>query len=415
MDKIQLDYNSTYISLNLIDELDYVIGQYGKPNITFIYTLNAFIESFVLNSIFYISSQEYNHLRILSKSLFPNGRPILELLINTKSLKCISGIGNNIGQVVGIFNNDMNNPRSYQEKIKEFMANGLDTNTARSKYLTLSDIDVEVKKIKFLALGKVEGGFVALESTNKPENFYNDLYKATYFSNVQAVLPFYSYKQQISQNKARCISRDIINELTIGFEKRQEIVKQYFGCYNQPIPPLVNILLSQCNTINDITQKILQLRLDFSELRESVVKYEKRIKDSKTIKEQIDAIKEYNEFWVVFNNKYINNSNRLVFNFWEILDNSNLEKSIYCNTISDIIEDLNIGKIIGKSSSKIINYYKENKIINRFRGVTNLWNLLNNSPNIEEQINNYERIFKVKLDTESFDKLRDIFINIKHY
>lgn len=415
MDKIQLDYNSTYISLNFIDELDYVIGQYGKPNVTFIYTLNAFIESFVLNSIFYISSQEYNHLRILSKSLFPNGRPILELLINTKSLKCISGIGNNIGQVVGIFKNDMNNPRSYQEKIKLFLNNGLDTNTARSKYLTLSDIDAKVEKIKFLDIGKVEDGFIALESTNKPENFYNDLYKATYFSNVQAVLPFYSYKQQISQNKARCISRDIINELTIGFEKRQEIVKQYFGYYNQPIPPLVNILLSQCNTINDITQKISQLRLDFSELRESVVKYEKRIKESKTIKEQIDAIKEYNEFWVVFNNKYINNNNRLVFNFWEILDNSNLEKSIDCNTFSDIIEDLNIGKIIGKSSSKIINYYKENKIINRFRGVTDLWNLLNNSPNIEEQINNYERIFKVKLDTKSFDKLKDSLINIKHY
>lgn len=415
MDKIQLDYNSTYISLNFIDELDYVIGQYGKPNITFIYTLNAFIESFVLNSIFYISSQEYNHLRFLSKSLFPNGRPILELLINTKSLKCISGIGNNIGQVVSIFKNDMNSPRSYQEKIKLFLDNGLDTNTARSKYLTLSDIDAKVEKIKFLDIGKVEDGFIALESTNKPEKFYNDLYKATYFSNVQAVLPFYSYKQQISQNKARCISREIINELTNGFEKRQEIVKQYFGYYNQPIPPLVNILLSQCNTINDITQKILQLRLDFTELRESVVKYEKRIKESKTIKEQIDAIKEYHEFWLVFNNKYINNNNRLVFNFWEILDNSNLEKSIDCNTFSDIIEDLNIGKIIGKGSSKIINYYKENKIINRFRGVTNLWNLLNNSPNIEEQINNYERIFKVKLDTESFDKLKDIFINIKHY
>ncbi|GGD14891.1 hypothetical protein GCM10011368_16040 [Hyunsoonleella pacifica] len=42
MNNVNLEYNSTYISINLLDELDYVIGEYGKPNSIFIYSLNAF-------------------------------------------------------------------------------------------------------------------------------------------------------------------------------------------------------------------------------------------------------------------------------------------------------------------------------------------------------------------------------------
>lgn len=106
MERLDLDYNSTYISLNLIDELDYIIGGYEKPNVVFLYTLNSFIESFILNSTFYISEQEVKHSSIVSKAIFPNGRPILEMLSRTKSMKMISGIGNSIGKVISITKTD---------------------------------------------------------------------------------------------------------------------------------------------------------------------------------------------------------------------------------------------------------------------------------------------------------------------
>ncbi len=409
MNKLELDYNSTYVSLNLIDELDYVIGEYGKPNLTFIYTLNAFLEAFVLNSIFYISEQEFKHMQLLSKSLFPSGRPILELLSKTNSMKAISGIGNNIGQVVSIIKHDTNNPISYQEKIAEFIENGIDTKIAREKYLTLSDLNRKVEKLKFLNIGKVEDGLIALESTNTPEDFFNALNKATYYSNVQSVLPFYSYKQQITQTKIRGISKEIITGITNIFEKKQDAINQYFGCSNQQIPPLVNILLSQCNSINDIPDKLLQLRHDFTNLRKSIITYEKRINESHNIKEQIDALEEYNEFWKLFNKKYTNSS-RLVFNFWDLAEDSNLDQSIDnaidSGSYSNIVEDLNLGKVIGKSVKKLLEYSNEKRIINRFRGITDLWKLFNDSPNVKDQIKNYERIFNVELYIESIDRLK---------
>ncbi|MDN3594337.1 hypothetical protein [Zunongwangia endophytica] len=146
MTNINLNYNSTYISINLIDELDYVIGGYGKPNAIFIYSLNTFLEAFILNSSFYLSSQEFKHLQIVSKAIFPNGRPILELLSKTQKLSAIGGIGNEIGQVVALGSFDPENPKSYQERIKDFIENGLHAKETREKYLILTFVDKEIKK-----------------------------------------------------------------------------------------------------------------------------------------------------------------------------------------------------------------------------------------------------------------------------
>ena len=143
MNEVNIQFNSTYISSNLIDELDYIIGEYEKPNVTFIYSLNAFIEAFVLNSNFYLTDKEFKHINLLSKSIFPSGRPILELLLKNKKVSIISGIGNNIGQVTGIIKTDFSNPISYQEKIDKFISEGLDTEVAREKYLKISSLNNE--------------------------------------------------------------------------------------------------------------------------------------------------------------------------------------------------------------------------------------------------------------------------------
>lgn len=409
MSKLDLEYNSTYISLNLIDELDYIIGGYDKPNITFIYTLNTFIESFILNSKFYISDQEFKHLHIVSKSIFPNGRPILELITKTKCLSAIGGIGNNIGQVVSIGKFDPNNPTSYQERIQEYVEKGLDTKDSREKYLKISILNEEVEKLSFLNIGRVEDGYVALVSHNSPQDFFNKLNELTYYSNVQATLPYYCYKNQLNEFQNRGLGKEIITRLTDVFESKQAQINQYFGYTNQHIPPLVNILLSQCNSINDIPDKIYQLREDFTLLRKSLVKYEAQLSEAKNIKEQIDAIEELNAFWITFNKKYSEN-NRLIYNFWEVAENSDYEKSIDSTidnqSITGVIEDLNLGKVIGKSTKKIIDMYKEKKIINRFRGVTDLWSLFNKSPNIKEHIKNFERVFNVKIEEKALQELR---------
>jgi len=407
MKEINLDYNSTYISLNLIDELDYIVGGYGKPNVVFLYSLNSFIESFILNSTFYISDQELKHAQIVSSTIFPHGRPILEMLSKTNSLKAITGVGNSIGTVVSIGKSDPN--KSYQESISEYVHNKKHIPNAKEKYLKIANLDENVQNILFLNIGKVDDGLIGLEVQNTPEKFYQKINKITYNSNVQAVLPFYSYGYQISEIPKRGLGKEIMSKLTEHFNSQFNEINSFFGYTNQQIPPLVSILLGQCLSILEIPSKLIQLREDFSNLRTSIVKYEKQISESTTIKEQLIAIKEINSFWEVFNKKYSSNS-RLLYNFWEIAESSEYETSvdnlIEGESLSKIIEDVNIGKVVGKSALKVFDFIKDRRVINRFRGVSDLAALFENAPNIKEHINNFERIFETDLTDNSIKQLK---------
>jgi len=416
MEEVKLEYNSTYISINLIDELDNVIGGYGKPNAIFIYSLNAFLESFVLNSNFYISDQEARHFQVVSKAMFPNGRPILELLAKTKCLMGIGGIGNQIGKVVSIGKFDPKNPTSYQERIEHYINHGLDTNEVRQKYLILPSLNDDIKELIYLNIGRVEGGYAATESQNSPQKFYSKLCDVTKATNIQVTLPFYNYKFQIEEVQSRGLGKEIISKLTDSFLNRQKRIEQYFGISNQNIPPLVAILLSQCKSISDIPEKIIQLRGDFTNLRQAIVKYEKRINEAENIKEQLEAIDEVNEFWKVFNRKYSEDS-RLFYQFWEIANESGYEKSID-NSIdtgdtSKIIEDLNLGKVAGKGAKKVFTWYKDRKIINRFRGVTDMWKLFEDGPNLKKQLLLFEKIFDFKVNETELTELNKKINQIK--
>lgn len=342
--------------------------------------------------------------------MFPSGRPILELLSKTKSLSIIGGIGNNIGKVVSIAKFDSNNPTTYQERIQDFISNGIETTHARKEYLVIPEIDTEIEKLLYLNLGKVEGGFVATVHENSPQAFYKQLCNATHESNVQATLPFYSYQFQIAETKLRGIAKEVIANLSNAFEEKRKHVDQYFGSTHQNLPPLVTILLTQCRDISDLPEKMLQLREDFTKLRDCIFTYEKRINEAVNIKDQIEAIDELNEFWTVFHKKYSENK-RLLYQFWEVANESDYEKSIDnsvdSSDTSKMLEDLNAGKVIGKGAGKLFSWYKDKRIINRFRGVTDIWSLFENAPSLKKQVDEYERLFKVKLDKSEVGRLQD--------
>ena len=416
MNDLKLEYNSTYLSLNLIDELDYVIGGYGKPNAIFLYSLNTFLEAFILNSKFYLSGQEAKHISIVSKAIFPHGRPVMELLSKTNSLMVIGGIGNEIGQVVSIGKVDPGNPQSYQEKIKHYIEHGLETEDTRRKYLVLPSLDDFDLKLKYLNIGRVEDGYVATESTNTPQQFYSKLCSVTENSNVQATMPFYSYSYQINEIANRGISKEIITKLSDSFQQKKKKVDEYFGFKNQSIPPLVSILFSQCKTKDQIPEKMLQLRNDYTNLRNSVVKYEERLNEADSIKDQLDAIDEINEFWSVLNKKYSEDT-RIVAQLWELAEESGYENSID-NAIdlgdtSELLEDLNPGKVGGKGLKKALTWYKDKKIINRFRGVTDIWKLFENTPNVKKQLLDFERLFGIKISEQELSDLNNKINTIK--
>jgi len=79
---LKMPYNVAYLNWSLIDELDYVVGGYGLPNQSFIFSLNSFIESYVLNDVFHFSVLEWNHYMTTNKSILSDGRPIFKILFD---------------------------------------------------------------------------------------------------------------------------------------------------------------------------------------------------------------------------------------------------------------------------------------------------------------------------------------------
>lgn len=186
-------------------------------------------------------------------------------------------------------------------------------------------------------------------------------------------------------------------------------LNRYTGYKKIPIPPLVPILLSQCKTKEDIPEKLKQLRQDFTELRKPFVDIEKRLYECETIKEQFKINDEFQSFWNAFSKKYKTTSNRLAFHFWDLKDKSNindaLENILDGNKAEDFLKDLNVTNFSVSILSKIHALYKDKKALNRFKGVTNLWDLFLNSPTLEKQASDIERLFGLKINQKELSSI----------
>lgn len=407
-DKLTLKYNSAYININLVDELDHVIGGYGKPTLEFLFSFNTFVESYVLNENFYLSEQEFQHLQLTSKVLFPNGRPILDLLAKEHKLAMISGLGNAVGRIAYIGDVPDKNKETIDKAFNEFYTSFGEK--IKAEYFLLSDLEKPSVDVKYLNTSIQDNKLLIVERFNNSNEIVKSLFEATENTNIQMTLPIYTYKNQFTEIKKYGITNEVFKKLSdLHLDKLSEVSK-YLGYANQSLPPLIPILLSQCRTINDIPNKLVQLRKDFTELRTSFVSFEKEINESKTIKEQLKAIDNFNNFWVAFHKKYEIKSNRLIYRFWDVAKESNYEDSvdnaIDSESTSDMIKDLNLGKVIGKVSSKTFEWIKDKRVLNRFKGITNVWELFEKSPNLKTQFKDIERIFNIVVTDKDLDRIK---------
>jgi hypothetical protein len=399
-EKIRIENNTCIVSSYLIDELDYVVGGYGQPTIESLFNLNAFIEAYVLSSNFIFSKHELDHIQITSKVLFPNGRPIFELISDLKTMYAIGGVGNPIMQCV------------YVDKVKkkdsDTIQNAIDTFQNKDperikKTFTISDLENPTESVKTLSVGFQESQILIGESTNKPFEIVKNFYSSIKNYNVQAALPIFTYKQQFNELRKKAISKEIFK--TICEIKGQEIkdAEEFIGGEIQALPPLVNIVLAKAKNREDIPKVIKEIREDFTAFRSCCEKFENNLNNAKTIKEQLETIKEYKVFWGTLVKKYTDKTSRIVFRFLDMAKESDYENSmdniIDTQNASDIIKDLNLGKVAGKAGLLAWDKIKEKRILNRFKGVTDLWGLIDNVPAFELQIKNAERVFKTKIDT----------------
>lgn len=412
----KIKQNSAYYNFELLQELDYVIGGYGKASQEFIFNFNNFVESFILNEHFLLSNQEWNHHFLTSKATFPNGRPITELVLTHKNGMQILGFPFfvNMGKVLYAEDVPITIDRKgeselyvdFQDRNKDYL---IEKYFAPKKFENF-EVKYPVLVTNYSKSQKIDSKrFVVIECETTPTELLSGLYKALPDNNFQTTIPLTGFKAELEINKGLGISKSTIETLKKLHDINIEELVNFSGYKKIPIPPLVPILLSQCKTIDDIPDKLLQLRNDYQELRHSFLNYEQKISESKNLKEQFAINKEYISFWEAFSRKNKISKNRLMFQFWDLGKESkiidSIENVVDSGSFDNFVGDLSFTKLGVKGANKLIEYFKDRKALNRFKGITNLWELFQKSPTLENQVKDIERIFGIKMDIDALNRI----------
>lgn len=410
-----MPYNTAYLNLSLLDELDYVIGGYGKPNQGFIYTLNSFIETYVLNETFFFSVLEWKHFLLTNKSILTNGRPIRAILIKKDDTVVFKDWSIDVDSKVLYSKPVVEGKNEIQYCMDEFQKTA--SKEIKDKFFKPAVFLESNQKYAYLTSNfgfhiVPNDVYIIYDHKQTPSELLRGLYESTSNDNFQVAIPFNGVKSQLSFNASMLPSNKSIKILSKVYEEKREKLSSYTGYKKIPIPPLVSILLSQCKNLEDIPVKLEQLREDFTELRNSFTELEKKIDTAENMKEQMDAVDGLESFWIAFDKKYDSGANRLIHHFWDIKKSSGVtdatEKVIDSGEFEGFLSNLNAVSLTGKALSKIYSYFDSRKALNRFKGMTNLWELFQKSPTLEKQAKDYERIFKVKIDLKELNRLHKI-------
>ncbi len=405
--KITIEHNTCIISSNLLDEMDFVIGGYGKPSVEFIFNFNAFVESYILSSHFILTHREVEHINITKKVLFPNGRPIFELLMKSNKVSVYSGFGDNIMQCVYVDKVPNSDNETALKAIETFCER--DSERIKNNFI-LSDFSKSIESVKTYSVGftgkkEAFGGLNQVligETTNKPYEIVKSFFNTITNHNVQAALPVFTYQQQFHELGKKAISKEIYKTVCDIQGQTIEDAENYLGGELQTIPPLVSIILAKSKNTDDIVNVLKEIRDDFTDFRNCCEKFEKTLNEAKTIKEQVEAIKDYKKFWATLVKKYSDKTSRIMFRFLDIAKESDYENAldniVDTQSADDLFKDLNMGKVAGKAGFLAWDKIKEKRILNKFKGVVNLWSLLEDAPTVDSQIKDFERVFNTKID-----------------
>lgn len=423
MNELTIEHNSCIISSNLLDELDYFIGGYGKPTVEFIFNFNAFVESYLLSSHFILTRRELEHVNITREVLFPHGRPILEMLSKSKNISVVSGFGNNVTQCVYVDKVEKNDEETARKAVEAFRQR--DSKRIKSNFI-LSDFTKPINSVKTYSLGfagkdQPEFGSKSQvligETTNQPFEIVKSFFNTITNHNVQAALPVFTYQEQLKELGKKAISKEIYTKLSELQGQKIQDAENHFGTELQVIPPLVSIVFSKTKTIDQIPDVLRELREDFTEFRLCCEKFEKSLNEANTIKEQVEAVKQYKKFWATLVKKYSDESTRLMFRFLDVAKESDYENSIDNlidnQSVDEVFKDLNLGKVAGKAGFLAWDKIKEKRILNKFKGVVDLWSLLESSPTIDKQIKDIERVFKTTIDRSRLSVAKNYLEKIK--
>jgi hypothetical protein len=369
--------------INLLDELDWVIGGYGNPTPQFLYSLNTFTETYVLTDELFVSFHDAMHLN-LSSPMFPNGRPLLHLLAKDGLLRTIvegeEHLKEDIGTVI------------YTFKLKE--GETLDTNhewmrvykdnvdkKLLSQILPHFKIGVTPDTTPLLVLGGSKGSANhAIVLFNRDiRSLLSSILSLSKGSNFHIALPLYAIKAQADYFPRIAPSVELYRSIAKIHGVAVEKILEHSGYKEIPLPPLTSILLSRCKTRDDIPLQLEQLRSEFAGLREAGRLHEQRLINANTIREQFEVIEEFNEFWDTYSKKMHKKTTRIIYRLWDIVKEANP-----LSWVTKTLDELKVRD-------------QEKVILNRYKGIHDIWRMSRDVPAVQHQLKDVERVFGVPI------------------
>lgn len=383
-------FNASLTVVNLLDELDWVVGGYGKPTPQFLNSLNTFVESYLFTDSIFVSSSDLQHLNLASPA-FPDGRPIVNILIEDKILRIIiegpDHLKDDIGTVIYTF--EVAEGKTLETDTEWFDRYRSDVDKqCLSGLIPSYEIGYMPETTPLLILGGVKGirkHMIALVERDVSKCLRSILLLSS-GSRLHPALPLYAAKAQVDFFKMVTPSMRLYGKLADIHNVKVEKLLKHRGYHEISIPPLTSILLSRCNDRTDFPAQLRKLRSEFQDLRDAGRSHEQRIENASTLGEQIKAIEEFDEFWEVFSKKTKHRTTRLIYRFW------------------DIVKEGSPMKCFTKTVDNLVAWDQDQFILNRYKGLMDIWRLTRNIPPVQSQLRDVERIFGTAIASDDWGK-----------
>jgi hypothetical protein len=150
------------------------------------------------------------------------------------------------------------------------------------------------------------------------------------------------------------------------------------GMRNIVIPPILSILLDICRTREEIPERLIQLRDDFTETRNTLTMLETDFSRAGTLGEQLEALDKFDSTWITLASKLKVTDRKTLYKIWTV------------------IQEGSPVKMLASSADKVILNVEERKVLAKVKGFVDMWHKCMNIRTYDKLI---QKVFKKSLLT----------------
>lgn len=199
----------------------------------------------------------------------------------------------------------------------------------------------------------------------------------------------YTSMFQVSPNKNKLY--DLYKIVSQQLKADIEQLSNFFNMKYIYLPPFLSILLSRCNSTEDIPTELRKLREEFIDIRKTNSRYQQQITNAKSFGEVIDISREYQVAQETLTKAI-----------------SNRKKSKYIRNLWDIVKSASIKGMLTKTLDLVLDWDTERQNLTSVKSFYDIYGLV-------RDIKKYDRLMlkcfgKSGIDYRSFDELEKMGI-----